>query len=91
MLITKGFEKPSEEMMGEWMKWFSSIKDVMVSQMGFKGGVEVIKDNEKELEFGLEALTGGLIIDVESKEKALEIAKQCPMITSTLVYEIMEH
>lgn len=91
MLITKGFKQPSPEMMQDWMKWFESIKDVMISQMGFKSGVEVKPNSQEDLEFGLEALTGGLIIDVESKEKAIEIAKQCPMITSTLVYEVMEH
>lgn len=91
MLITKGFKQPTPEIMQDWMSWFQSIQEKMVSQMGFKGGVEITPNDQKELEFGLDALTGALIIEVDSKDEAIEIAKQCPMITSTLVYEVMEH
>jgi hypothetical protein len=42
----------------------------------------------KELGFGLEAFTGYSIINAESKEEALELAKTNPMITSVIVYEL---
>ena len=91
ILITVGFKQPTPEIMEKWMQWFKSIADKIESQVGLMNGKEISKDgNVKELEMDLEALTGYLIIKAENMHKAQEIARKCPMITSTLVYEIKE-
>ena len=88
LLITVGFDQPTPEIMEEWNKWFASIKDRMTEQVGLMNGAEVTKDSVKDLPFDHDALTGYVVIEAESREEAIEIAKECPMITSTLVYEI---
>lgn len=88
MLITVGFEQPSEEMMSEWVKWFESIGDKMAEQVGLMNGIEVTESELTELAMDKDALTGYLIIEAENKEEAIKIAQDCPMITSTLVYEV---
>ncbi len=90
VLITVGFEKPTPEIMKEWMAWFQSIGDRIVDQIGLMNGTEVTKEGMKDLEMDKNALTGYLVIKAENKEEAIEIAKKCPMISSTLVYEAME-
>lgn len=87
-LFTIGFTQPTEEMMQQWMAWFESIGDLIVEQVGLKAGKEVTKDSIVDLPMDESAITGYLVITAESMEAALEIAKRCPMITSTKVYEL---
>jgi len=87
-LLTIGFEKPSPEIMQEWMKWFSSIEEKIVQQVGLSGGKEVTPESVEDLQMDLEAITGYLIIQAGDMDEAIEIAKKCPMITSTKVYEV---
>jgi hypothetical protein len=91
ILFTVGFEQPTPEIMAEWNTWFNSFKEKIVEQVGLMNGSKVTKDTVEEIPFDKDALTGYLIIEVENKDQAMEIAKKCPMITSTLVYEIRQN
>ena len=91
ILLTIGFIKPTPEIMEEWTKWFQSIGDKLVEQVGLMNGREVRKDEVKDLPMDLEAITGYLVIQAENIEEATKIAEQCPMITSTKVYQVMKH
>ncbi len=75
--------------MEAWGEWFDSIQDKMVEQGGFSQGKEVTPNGTKDLPFDLDAITGYVIINAESLGQAEKVAKDCPMITSTKVFEIM--
>ena len=87
VLITVGFTQPTPDLMEKWMKWFQSIGNRMVDQKGLMNGREVTPDGVTELPMDLQALTGYLVIEAENIEEVEDIAKACPMITRTLVYE----
>ena len=89
-LLTIGFEKPTPQIMEEWMKWFQSIQPSIIEQVGFMNGKEITENGLVDLEMNLESITGCLFIQAESMEDALKIAEGCPMITSTRVYEVRE-
>ena len=52
------------------------------------GGVVVSPDDVTEIELGTESLTGYSIVNAESMEAAVALAKTNPMITSVIVYEL---
>ena len=90
LFLSFGFEKPTPEIMGAWEKWFESISDRMVDQGGlWKGGREITENGTSELPFGEDSVTGFLIFYAESIEEAEKIAKECPIVSSNRVYEIM--
>lgn len=88
VLLTVGFSEPNEEMMKAWMEWFGSIREKIVEQVGLWNGREVTEDEVTALAMDKDAITGYLVIHAESIEEAQDIAKACPMITSTKVYEV---
>jgi hypothetical protein len=51
-------------------------------------GVEVTPNGVVQLEVGIESFTGYSIVNAESLEAAIELAKTNPMITSVVVYEL---
>lgn len=90
MFLSFGFEKPSPEVMGAWGKWFESISDRMVEHGGFwSGGREFTKKGSKALPFGKDSITGYVVFNAKSLEEAENIAKECPVVASNRVYEIM--
>jgi transcription antitermination factor NusG len=89
VLLTIGFTKPTPEIMEPWMKWFKSIEDKIVDQVGLRNGKEVTKNGIIELQMDKDAITGYLVINAENMDEALEIARSAPMITSTKVYEMV--
>jgi hypothetical protein len=88
-LITIGFSQPTPEIMESWNKWFKSIGDRIETQVGLRNGKELTKNGISELPMDKNSITGYLIINAETFDEALKIAGECPMITSTKVYEIM--
>ena len=90
LMLHYGFEKPTPEIMGAWGNWFESIMDKMVDGGHFPGGREVTPDGTTELPLAADSITGYSVIKAESLDDAEKIAKSCPMITSTRVYEIMK-
>jgi len=90
VLVHNGYREPTQDIMDAWMKWFASIGDKMVDNVGPLGsGREVSKTGTKELALGLDSLTGFTVISAESMSDAEKIAQRCPMITSIRVYEVM--
>ena len=71
------------------VKWFKSIEDKIVDQVGLRNGKEVTKNGIIELQMDKDAITGYLVINAENMDEALEIARSGPMITSTKVYEMV--
>lgn len=90
VLLAVGYEMPTKEIMDAWMKWFESIKDHIVDGGNpFGPGMEVTAAGVKQLTHDKEAITGYTIINAESMDEAVKIAKTCPMITGMRVYEAM--
>jgi hypothetical protein len=52
------------------------------------GGVEVTPDAVSQIELGTESFIGYSIVNAESMEAAVELAKTRPIITSVVVYEL---
>jgi hypothetical protein len=87
-LLHFGFETPTAEIMKAWGEWFESIADRTVDQGGFSGAREISSDGIKDLPMGMDSITGYNIIEAESLDEAVEIAKSNPFIASIRVYEI---
>ncbi len=91
MLLHFGFEKPTQEIMAAWGKWFKSVKDITVDQGGFHGGAkEISHSGIEDLPMGPDSITGYSIINADSLEDAERIAGKNPFIASIRVYEISE-
>ena len=89
MFLYKGFVTPTPEIGRSWMDWFSQVGDSMAdSGNPMTGGVEVTPDEVNEIELGTESFTGYSIVNAQSMEAAVELAKTNPMITSVVVYEL---
>jgi predicted butyrate kinase (DUF1464 family) len=89
MFLYKGFVPPTPEIGRSWMEWFSQVGDNMAdSGNPMTSGVEVTPDRVNEIELGTDSFTGYSIVNAESMEAAVELAKTNPMITSVLVYEL---
>ena len=89
IFLYKGFVTPTPEIGQSWMEWFSQVGDSMAdSGNPMTGGVEVSPDRVISLELGPDSFTGYSIINAESVEAAIELAKTNPMITSVVVHEL---
>ncbi|MFC2168638.1 hypothetical protein ACFLRW_06590 [Acidobacteriota bacterium] len=91
VLLTIGFTPPTPEIMESWMEWFKLIDDKIVDQIGLRNGKEVTTSSIKELPMDKDAITGYVVINAENMDEAVKIAQDCPMITSTKVYEVISH
>ena len=84
-----GFEKPTPELMTAWGKWFESVKDHTIDNLGFGGGGrEISKTGSKDLPLGPESITGLSIVSAENLEEAEKMAKGNPYVSSIRVYEV---
>ena len=89
LFLYKGYKTPTPEIGQAWMDWFASVGGAMVdSGNPMSGGVEVFPDDIKMIEAGLESFTGYSIINAETMEDAITLAKTNPMITSVVVYDL---
>jgi hypothetical protein len=89
LILHKGFEKPTEEEMAKWNKWFGSISDIQVERAHLPGGREISSEGTKDMPFGADSITGYTMIKAENLDEAVAIAEKCPFVLSTRVYEIM--
>ena len=90
MLLHFGFEKPTQEIMEAWKKWFELVADKTVENGGFHGGArEVSHSGTKDLPMAMDSITGYSIINAESLDDAEKIARENPFVASIRVYEIM--
>ena len=88
LLAHIGFQQPTDGIMAAWGKWFESIADVTVENVGLLPGKEVSANGVNDLPFDSQVTTGYTIIEVESLQEALKIAQDCPFITSIKVQEV---
>ena len=91
VFLTYGFVPPTPEIMEAWGKWMAAIKDNIVEMGHLSGGHEISKDGTEDLQMGLEAITGFMIVNADSHEDAMKMAQSNPYITSIRVYELMQH
>ncbi len=89
VLLHYGFEKPTPEIITAWGKWFESIKDNTIENLGFSSGRELSRIRNKDLPMGPESITGISIINAESLDDAEKMAESNPYISSIRVYEVM--
>ena len=90
MFLSVGFERPTPEDMAAWGAWFQSISERIVDQGGFwSGGHEFTNTGANELPFGADSITGYVIFTANNREEAEALAKNCPIVASNRVYEIM--
>jgi len=88
LILHYGFEKPGPEEMSAWGKWFESIADKQVDRGGLRAGRELSTSGTNELPFEKDSITGYTVIQAESLDDAESIARECPIVASTRVYEI---
>jgi hypothetical protein len=86
--MTVGFTPPTPRMMEQWNRWFKSLEDKMVDQIGLHDGRDVKDHGVKKLPMDRNAITGLVLIEAKDINEATEIARNSPMITSTRVYEV---
>ena len=89
LILHYGFEQPTPEMMGPWNKWFESIADRQVERGHLPGGREISASGVKDLPLARDSITGYTIIQATDLDEAEKIARDCPFIDGTRVYEIM--
>ena len=89
LLLHYGFEKPTPEIMGAWGKWFESIADKVVDRGHLPGGREISHAGTKDLPMAKDSITGYTVVRAANLDDAETIAKGCPIIASTRVYEIV--
>ncbi len=88
LFLHYGFERPTPEIMAAWGKWFESMKDSTIDNLGFSGGREISKAGTKELPLGPDSITGISIVSAGSLDEAEQMAKSNPYISSIRVYEV---
>jgi hypothetical protein len=88
LILHYGFEKPTADEMNAWKKWFEAIAGKQVDRAGLAGGREISRAGTKELPFAKDSLTGYTVIEAESLDDAEKVARECPIVASTRVYEI---
>ena len=89
LILHYGFIKPTPEVMEGWNNWFESIADRQVERGHLPAGREISQAGVNDLPFGRDSITGYTIIKAENLDGAEKIARQCPFVDSTRVYEIM--
>jgi hypothetical protein len=90
VLVHYGFETPTPAIMEDWGKWFATIDDKIIDNVGpFGSGREITPTGTRELPRDRQAITGFTIIDAEDMDEAEKIARECPSITRIRVYEQM--
>ena len=88
LILHYGFEKPTAKDMDGWNQWFASIAERQLERAGFAGGREITHSGSEDLPFAKDSLTGYTLIQAESLDEAENIARDCPIVASTRVYEI---
>jgi hypothetical protein len=89
LFLYRGYVTPTPEIGKAWMDWFASVGDAMVdSGNAMSAGAEVTPDAVTPIEIGLESFTGYSIINADSMDDAIALAKTNPMITSVVVYDL---
>ena len=91
LLLHVGFTPPTPEIMKAWGQWMASLQGMQLDAVGFMGGTEVTRSGERELPWDASSLTGYNLIEAESLEAALDVARRAPFIAGVRVYELRSH
>jgi hypothetical protein len=91
MLLHVGFTPPTPEIMKAWGAWMASLQGIQLEVGGFMGGTEITQAGERALPWDAGSHTGYNIIEAESMEAALGVARRAPFITAIKVYELRSH
>jgi hypothetical protein len=91
LLLHVGFTPPTPQIMKDWGAWFASLQAIQVDAGGFMGGVEITRDGDRRLSWDATSHTGYNIIEADSLEAAVEVAKNAPFITGVKVFELRSH
>jgi hypothetical protein len=86
MLLHFGFEKPTPEIMADWRKWFASVADRTVENVGLRAAREISRAGTRDLPMGPDSITGCTII-IEAER----LARSNPFISSIRIYEMAGH
>ena len=88
MILHIGFEKPTDEIMAQWHKWFEETASCTRDMGGFMSGREISKEGVKDLAWDENCMTGYSVIEADSLDAAEKIAASNPFITAVRVYEL---
>jgi hypothetical protein len=91
LLLHVGFTPPTPAIMKAWGAWMASLQGIQLDVGGFMGGTEISQADERALQWDASSQTGYNIIEAESMEAALEVARRAPFITAIRVYELRAH
>jgi hypothetical protein len=88
MLFYVGMADHTPEVMDGWTKWFGVLGSRVVdSGNPFGPGQEMTREGVTELPQDAHATVGYTIINAESMDEVMELAKQCPIVTGLRIYE----
>lgn len=88
LLLHVGFTPPTPEIMKAWGAWMTSLQGIQVDAAGFMGGTEISGSGERALPWDAASHTGYNIIEVDTADEALAVARRAPFITGVKVYEL---
>lgn len=66
--------------MAKYMEWLTSLGDAAVSPANPLKGTQTVNSDGSVTEGGISSMSGFTIIEAESIDAALEIAKRCPFL-----------
>jgi hypothetical protein len=85
--------KPSEQQMAAWTRWFGTLGENLVDSGNPFNPQAEAQIGDGTVTMDVDTASGYTIIKAESLEKAVELAKHCPMAMapgcSVKVYETM--
>jgi hypothetical protein len=89
LFLYKGYTTPTPEIGQAWMTWFHTHADRMIDSGNPMGvGAEVTPNATDQIEPGPDSFTGYSILNADSMDEAIDLARTNPMITSVVVYEL---
>ncbi len=88
LILHYGFKQPTSEEMNAWQQWFDAIADIQVDRGGLRKGREITESETMDIPFGKGSITGYTIIEADNLDEAEQIAGNCPIVTSTRVFEM---
>ena len=95
VIVYLGGNQPSDPEEGKkhfakYMEWMKSLGDAAISPMNPLVNTSVIKPDGTVLEGTTTAMSGFTIIEADSMESAMSVARQCPFLEIDGTLEVSE-